>query len=213
MFQTSDHDERYMSFRSAAAGRTLASARPAPVRHRHSLSVLAADAVVPAVRHAVADTLRAWGLPSDGDALAAVELVASELVTNAVRHAGGLTPRIVVTMEVRAEGQLGFGVGDEHPGTPAVAYASKDAERGRGLAIASFLAAELGGTIAVERHRDGGKTVWAEFPGLLADILTPAGTEDAPRIVCPYESGCSAGTYESPEAARPLASDAVYSAA
>ncbi|MGP3980203.1 ATP-binding protein [Streptomyces sp. KR80] len=161
MCDTSDQAERLIS---------AATALPGHHGRRYSVSVRGCEAVVPAVRHAVRDALANWGLPPGCDALAAMELVASELITNAVRHAGGLTAPITVSIEVHPDGALGFGIGDEHPGAPEAQYAPRDAEGGRGMAIADHLVAELGGAITIEWHGTGGKTVWVEVP---ADVPPP----------------------------------------
>jgi anti-sigma regulatory factor (Ser/Thr protein kinase) len=80
-------------------------------------------------------------------------LVASELATNAVRHAR--TPydvRVCVGQCVSIE------VTDTGPGT-AVLRPAPDGDGGRGLHLVSALAMAWG----VE-HRSGAKTVWAEVP-------------------------------------------------
>lgn len=91
----------------------------------------------------------------DGSAtnLADIELITSELVTNAVQH--GSAP-----IQVRAEvvdGVLRVDVHDASPWLPIEPSApSPDAERRRGLAIVHALADHYG----YDRDPDGGKTVW-----------------------------------------------------
>jgi signal transduction histidine kinase len=164
MYDTSDQAERLISPQPALARTPAATALPGHHGRRYSVSVRGCDAVVPAVRHAVRDALADGSLPPGCDALAAMEVVASELITNAVRHAGGLTAHITVIIEVHPDGALGFGIGDEHPGAPEAHYAPADAECGRGMAIADHLVAELGGAITIEWHGSGGKTIWVEVP-------------------------------------------------
>ncbi|MEU9388046.1 ATP-binding protein [Streptomyces sp. NPDC048279] len=152
---------------------TILRSTPAkPVYARsESLPIKARSAAVPAARRTIAHVLRAWGL-QDSEAMASVELVVSELVTNALRHAGGPDRGIMVLLRTRADGLLRLGVVDNDPGIPTVRCASPSAESGRGLTIAETLTAERGGAITVERHEDGGKTVWADFPAVLATTDT-----------------------------------------
>lgn len=138
----------------------------------HHLTFPATEISVPVARHTVMGILGRWGLPGTSDAAATVELVLSELTTNAIRHSRVTTQRVTVTLEARADGLLRLGIRDNNPGIPAARRVSPDAENGRGLTIAKLLAAELGGDIATERHPDGSKTVWAHLPGILA----PAGS-------------------------------------
>ncbi|MER8012019.1 ATP-binding protein [Streptomyces sp. NPDC094149] len=142
----------------------------------HRLTLPAAEITVPIARHTVMGILGHWGLPGTSDAAATVELVLSELITNAVRHSRETTARVTVSLEAWADGMVQLGIGDDNPGVPSARRVSPDAENGRGLAMAELLAAELGGDIAMERHPDGSKTVWAYFPGILA----PAGFSPPP---------------------------------
>lgn len=83
-----------------------------------------------------------------------VELLTSELVTNAVLHAGGETMRISVDWSpptFRVE------VFDESPAAPKKQHYGAEAATGRGLALISELATAWG-TIP----RSGGKSVWFE---------------------------------------------------
>jgi anti-sigma regulatory factor (Ser/Thr protein kinase) len=87
-----------------------------------------------------------------------VELVVSELVANAVRHAAtDLTVSFDITDErVRVE----VFDGDTRP--PELLAAGPDARSGRGLVIVASVAATWGYE-AAERESIRGKTVWAEF--------------------------------------------------
>jgi signal transduction histidine kinase len=145
----------------------------------HRLTFPAAEITVPVARHTVMCILGRWGLPGTSDAAATVKLVLTELTTNAIRHSRVTTQQVTVTLEAGADGLLQLGIRDNNPGIPAARRVSPDAENGRGLTIAKLLAAELGGDIAMERHPDGSKTVWAHFPGILA----PAGS--APTATFP----------------------------
>lgn len=104
-----------------------------------------------AARHFVADALARSGV----DCLVDVGvLLISELVTNAVRHAGGpVHLHIVVGQDnVRLE------VIDEAPDGPRSSSAGSFAERGRGLLIVDALASRWG----VEELPPG-KRVWFEL--------------------------------------------------
>lgn len=101
---------------------------------------------------AFADTqLAAWGLEDVSDA---VQLIASELVTNALHHGGG-TADISLS---RRPGVVRVEVRDNGPGEPRLLDVPADSESGRGLAIVAQLSSAWG-----VDHRGDGKTVWAEI--------------------------------------------------
>jgi two-component sensor histidine kinase len=111
---------------------------------------------VPEVRHRLRELLRGWGVSEDVEDT--LLLVATELTSNAVRHAAVRTERIRVTAahsgcEVRLE------VTDDHPFRPrALLETGLESEDGRGLMIVKLMVAELGGHIDVLSH-DPGKTI------------------------------------------------------
>jgi two-component sensor histidine kinase len=80
-----------------------------------------------------------------------VALLASELVTNALRHA---RPPIEITIDCDGRGTR-VTVTDGHPGRPVLRPHSEDGEGGRGLQIVDALAAAWG-----VQGRPGGKAVW-----------------------------------------------------
>jgi anti-sigma regulatory factor (Ser/Thr protein kinase) len=94
--------------------------------------------------------------------LQAILLVTSELVTNAVVHAGS-----AVQLTVRPGPPVRIEVRDLVPLTPLVAgliatpaaLPSADATGGRGFPITHLMATRVG----ADDHGDGGKTIWAEF--------------------------------------------------
>lgn len=110
------------------------------------------------VRH----TLRAWRL---GRLLDDAELVASELVTNAVKAATAPAPADLrstplVVVELRADGDvLRIAVKDSDRGRPALQEAADDAEGGRGLFLVQALSARWDVSPAPD-----GKVTWAELP-------------------------------------------------
>jgi anti-sigma regulatory factor (Ser/Thr protein kinase) len=118
----------------------------------------------------VRDLLHRWGFR---DLVDEATVVVSELVANAVEHAGSVCTVLVE----RAEGSIRIEVRDEGPradlpgATPGTAPGpvSRDAERGRGLMIVSALATEWG-VDATERS----KSVWVE-------LARPGSSDPAPR--------------------------------
>ncbi|MGP3689660.1 SpoIIE family protein phosphatase [Streptomyces sp. IBSNAI002] len=111
---------------------------------------LAADpAVVAEARHLVLDQLTAWDL----DELAfSTELIVSELVTNAIRHAGG-----PVRLRLIRADTLTCEVSDSSNTQPRMRRARNSEEGGRGLYIVAQLSHRWG-----SRYTAGGKTVWSE---------------------------------------------------
>ena len=103
-------------------------------------------------RHAVEAVLRSWDLSSPAWLFDAV-LVVSELVTNAIRHAGGCL-ELRLTAHDR---QVTISVAD---GTSVIPRRrASDTAGGRGLTLIEAAAQEWG----VEDHH-GGKRVWVRMP-------------------------------------------------
>ena len=86
------------------------------------------------------------------DVLEVALLLASELVTNAIRHGKGAVQLVVK----RLSGRLCVEVSDEGPGRPASRNPDSNHAGGRGLLLVERLASEWG----VSPSRGGGKTVW-----------------------------------------------------
>jgi anti-sigma regulatory factor (Ser/Thr protein kinase) len=108
---------------------------------------------VRAARDLVSDALESWGARVDLDA---VLLATSELVTNAVIHAGGvesITVRLTPAV-ARVE------VADPDSGVPVLRDAEADAEPGRGLRTVAALTNRWG----VDTNPAGGKVVWFTVP-------------------------------------------------
>jgi anti-sigma regulatory factor (Ser/Thr protein kinase) len=106
-----------------------------------------------AARRIVAALLDVWELPA---LRADAELVVSELVTNAYRHAAGSD---VFALEVvgRSDG-VWVALADGSAIRPIVQELSDDRTAGRGMAIVAALAADWG---AEDWH--GGKRVWVDL--------------------------------------------------
>ncbi|MFF7234146.1 ATP-binding protein [Streptomyces sioyaensis] len=118
---------------------------------------LMSDEKAPArARCAVRNALAAWEY--DASVTNTVTLLASELVTNAIRHVPGaicVVLRFGVLNEV-----LAVEVYDESPVRPARKAAAADAESGRGLGIIEAVTAENGGRCGF-KVAGGGKWVFA----------------------------------------------------
>jgi PAS domain S-box-containing protein len=111
-------------------------------------------AIVAEARKHASGCLSAWGL----DEVAFVtELVVSELVTNAIRHATGpIRLRLIKDQRLICE------VSDTSGTTPHMRRARLSDEGGRGLLLVAQLTERWG-----TRHIPSGKTIWAE------QVLTP----------------------------------------
>jgi serine phosphatase RsbU (regulator of sigma subunit)/anti-sigma regulatory factor (Ser/Thr protein kinase) len=108
-------------------------------------------AVVSRARTAVTAQLAAWGL----DELAfTTELVASELVTNAIRHATG-----PVQLRLLRDRALLCEVSDGSSTSPRLRRARTEDEGGRGLFLVAQLTERWG-----TRYTPYGKVIWAEQP-------------------------------------------------
>ncbi|WP_181764335.1 SpoIIE family protein phosphatase [Streptomyces albidus (ex Kaewkla and Franco 2022)] len=101
-----------------------------------------------------------WGLE---EMAFTTELIVSELVTNAYRHAEGpITLRLIRDRELICE------VSDKSSTSPRMRRARSTDEGGRGL----FLVAQLAQRWGTRYVRDG-KTIWAEQPLTLTTPMTP----------------------------------------
>ncbi|MEU9734562.1 SpoIIE family protein phosphatase [Streptomyces sp. NPDC048002] len=105
-------------------------------------------------RHMIRAAVRAW---STGDSADEIELVADELITNALMHTEGSA---IVTLRVLtgAAPRLRVEVEDSSSALPRRREAGDDGVSGRGLLLVELLADVWG----VEA-RGGGKCVWCEF--------------------------------------------------
>ncbi|MCP2340910.1 ATP-binding SpoIIE family protein phosphatase [Actinomadura rupiterrae] len=132
----------------------VARLRRIPASDHVSWELPAEPAAVRRARGLVRDRLDRWGLPELADSTV---LLASELVTNAIRHAGGR-----VTLRLVREGGLMCEVQDSSDGRPRVHGAFDPgepalAETGRGLHVVGRLARRWG-----VRRTATGKAVWCE---------------------------------------------------
>ncbi|WP_244884216.1 ATP-binding protein [Carbonactinospora thermoautotrophica] len=129
------------------------------------------------------DVLSAWGIERNAET---VELLVSELVTNAVRHArvpdGAVTyldlaevRRISLTLRLRRD-RVSVEIWDSDPQPPAMREQSLDAEGGRGLFLVATLSKEWG----YYHPPTGGKVVWCVVP--LPSSGTTADARGTPRL-------------------------------
>lgn len=111
---------------------------------------------VPRARQELLDTLEAWKLPGIEEAAV---LVLSELVTNAVTHAGSPRGREIETRFCRlTDDRLRIEVHDAGDHRPVLRRAVDTDEGGRGLLLVDALTAHQWG---VSSRGGVGKVVWA----------------------------------------------------
>uniref|UniRef100_A0AAU2K224 PAS domain S-box protein n=1 Tax=Streptomyces sp. NBC_00049 TaxID=2903617 RepID=A0AAU2K224_9ACTN len=114
----------------------------------------AAPSSVAEGRRFLRTTLAAWG-KDDEHLQETACLLASELLSNAVRHGSG-----PVRLRLRQAGrELGVEVRDGSPVLPQARFAAPDAESGRGLLLVDSLASSWGTLPTAE-----GKAVWFSLP-------------------------------------------------
>jgi DNA-binding NarL/FixJ family response regulator/anti-anti-sigma regulatory factor len=127
----------------------LANARARPPGLREHLALGPVPTATAAGRRFVQEVCGRWGLQELAEPAA---LLASELVTNAVVHAG-------TAMELRVEllgPHLHVAVKDQNPDIPQVPAAKQGAHRGHGLRRVDQVATAWG----VDEDGTGGKVVW-----------------------------------------------------
>ena len=138
--------------RSSSCGGTRGGARVTPPREAR-LPLRAEAAAAREARAFVRAVLRSWRIHDVG--MTDAELVAAELVANAIRHTG--QPRVMVV--AYDGGAVRLEVGDGSRLAPRPRLAGHDATDGRGLSIVAALASRWGVDLV-----PGGKRVWAELP-------------------------------------------------
>ncbi|MFB7371505.1 SpoIIE family protein phosphatase, partial [Streptomyces sp. NPDC056222] len=131
----------------------LARTRAVPTEDATSWQIEADPAAVGTVREAATTRLREWGLE---ELVFTTELVLSELVTNAIRYAGG-----PIDVRLIRAGRLICEVSDPSATHPRMRRARLTDEGGRGLYLVAQLTTRWG-----SRYSRRGKTIWAEqeFP-------------------------------------------------
>ncbi len=114
----------------------------------------------------VASTLRA-----EADTL---ELLVSELVTNAVLHGA---PPVSLRIEMLRD-RVHVAVADTSPRRPLAGLSRTDGMTGRGLGIVEALAAGWG----VDSQPDGGKVVWADVAPVPQPGRSPGGEREGQAV-------------------------------
>jgi anti-sigma regulatory factor (Ser/Thr protein kinase) len=122
-------------------------------RESSTATLLPSTAQTPSVaRTFTRETLTRWRLMASYDDVA---LVVSELVTNAVMHAGG-----TITVELhRLDHSVRVVVADDSVALPIERPGAADDEAGRGMQLVAAVARDWGAVT----WADGGKVVWAEM--------------------------------------------------
>ncbi|MFD9136495.1 SpoIIE family protein phosphatase [Streptomyces bottropensis] len=127
----------------------LARTHALDARHVAAWDLPADPAIVAQARQLVAAQLAAWALT---EASFVTEVVVSELVTNAIRHAAPpIKLRLIYDHHLICE------VSDASNTAPHLRRAHTYDEGGRGLLLVAQMTHRWG-----TRHADGGKTIWAE---------------------------------------------------
>lgn len=101
-------------------------------------------------RSRLVDAARSWGFSEHHE----LEVVVSELITNAIRHSGAAS---AVEARLVGPGRVEVAVSDHGAGVPAPVDPYEQHTRGHGLRIVDAFAASWG----VRPDPHGGKTVWA----------------------------------------------------
>jgi serine phosphatase RsbU (regulator of sigma subunit) len=137
-------------------------------------------ALVAPTRAAVARTLLEWDLR---DAVFPSELIVSELVTNAIRHAGG--PLRLRLIRDDTDCTLTYEISDGSQTSPRLRRADSMDENGRGLFLVAQLAERWG-----TRYIDHGKTIWAQHALRPGERRTAPGSHPVrpPRRPTPAQS-------------------------
>jgi anti-sigma regulatory factor (Ser/Thr protein kinase) len=140
---------------------TMAPTRPT-VHPLRRISLRVGPAAAAEARCQVEAAIYAYHAPVD---VSVAVLLASELVTNAIRHQAGETAELVIDC---THGRLRVDVHDTSGAMPVLMDAPADAESGRGLMLVDTLSTDWGFyrtpagkavyfTLAFQAHRDGGR--------------------------------------------------------
>jgi hypothetical protein len=127
--------------------------------------VEAEQKAVPEARSRIASSVRGWDVPLPDDVFSDLELLSTELITNAVRYS-----RASCEVAVRWTGvRVRVEVTDVNPARPHLRHGSPEAEGGRGLLLVESLAAAWGSV-----PHPAGKVVWFELDPSGGTPLPPA---------------------------------------
>jgi anti-sigma regulatory factor (Ser/Thr protein kinase) len=129
-------------------------ARRSPERPTYGFTVAAAVDAVPAARRRVVSLARYLGLPLSDQTLETVELLAGEVIANAVLY----TDAPCGVSVTRADERLRVEVTDADASLPSAVEAGPNDESGRGLLLVNALADAWG-----TQPEPPGKTTWFEI--------------------------------------------------
>ncbi|MFI5800855.1 ATP-binding protein [Streptomyces sp. NPDC051677] len=146
-------------------------ARRDPERPKYGFTVAAAVDAIPTARRQVIALAQDLGLLLSNQMLESVELLASEVIANAVLHTDAPCD-VAVT---RTEDRLRVEVTDIDPSLPSPVEAGSDDESGRGLLLVNALADAWG-----TRPEPMGKTTWFEITPEPSATVTGNNSADAP---------------------------------
>ncbi|MGA5816658.1 ATP-binding protein [Kitasatospora sp. NPDC094028] len=127
------------------------------VVHSHVFLLTGSPVSVPVARRQVRALIVDWGVLLDDGSRLALDMVTSELVTNAVRH----SDQPVLTVALHVSVGLRRALVEVYDGSavlPRRRTVGADAESGRGLALVGCLALACGAA-----RTEHGKRVWAEL--------------------------------------------------
>lgn len=130
---------------------------------RHVLTLPTMGSAVRIARETAEQVLAEWGINGGHPSVDPALLILSELVTNSVRHAAGLSPTVTV-MYAAGTDTFAFAVHDRHPFQPPLLTAGTPAGA-TGLGTVMELTLGLGGSAVVRGDADGrGKSIWITLP-------------------------------------------------
>jgi PAS domain S-box-containing protein len=143
----------------------VARTRALPADRSVCWDLPADPAIVADARARTARQLAAWGLE---DITFTTELLVSELVTNAIKHA-----QSPIRLRIILDGVLSCEVFDGSSTAPHLRRADRYDEDGRGLMLVAQLAERWG-----TRHTSTGKIIWAQQPLPARRLFRPAGERE-----------------------------------
>jgi anti-sigma regulatory factor (Ser/Thr protein kinase) len=155
-------ERRYLSAVLARPGLTDRRAEMDSWPRQDFLELSTLPSAVPCARQHARHVLRTWDL---GRLAEPVELVVSELLTNAITAARAVDPGIPVRLWLRSAGASVLILAwDPGPGSPAARPADPGAESGRGLLLVEAVSTRWGWYVPdlrTGKAGHAGKVVWA----------------------------------------------------
>lgn len=139
------------------------STRLEALPYRHVVTLPCEPSAVRLSRETAEAALVEWGIGLRHSTVDPALLILGELVTNSVRHAAVLSPKVTVIYAASRD-CLAFAVHDRHPYQPPL-YGAVTGTGAGGLATVMELTLGLGGTAVVRADADGqGKSIWITLP-------------------------------------------------